>query len=96
MIETPEMQSQLVSAHGMLAIMEVLESRTSRDVTLKLLQIINAVCLLQKGSCRTTLIYLVACEYRYGLPGELLFDWVQAFFFMTFFLAKSVSAAYQS
>ena len=41
--ETPEMQSQLVSAHGMLAILEVLESRTSRDVTLKLLQIVNAV-----------------------------------------------------
>ena len=37
------MQSQLVSAHGMLAILEVLESRTSRDVTLKLLQIVNAV-----------------------------------------------------
>lgn len=43
MHDTPEMQSQLVSAHGMLAILEVLESRTSRDVTLKLLQIINAV-----------------------------------------------------
>ena len=42
-METPEMQSQLVSAHGMLAIMEVLESKTSRDVTLKLLQIVNVV-----------------------------------------------------
>ena len=37
------MQSQLVSAHGMLAIMEVLESRTSRDVTLRLLQIVLTV-----------------------------------------------------
>ena len=37
------MQSQLVSAHGMLAILEVLESRTGRDVTLKLLEIVNAV-----------------------------------------------------
>ena len=37
------MQSQLVSAHGMLAIMEVLESRISREVALKLLQIVNAV-----------------------------------------------------
>ena len=37
------MQSQLVSAHGMLAILEVLESRIARDVALKLLQIINAV-----------------------------------------------------
>lgn len=42
-VETPEMQSQLVSAHGMLAILEVLEGRTSRDVTLKLLQIVNTV-----------------------------------------------------
>ena len=41
------MQSQLVSAHGMLAILEVLESRIARDVALKLLQIINAV----SGSC---------------------------------------------
>lgn len=44
--DTPDMQSQLVSAHGMLAIMEVLESRTSRDVTLRLLQIVNTVSLL--------------------------------------------------
>ena len=45
------MQSQLVSAHGMLAILEVLESRTSRDVTLRLLQIINAVS-LSPAQCR--------------------------------------------
>ena len=38
------MQSQLVSAHGMLAILEVLEAKSSsRDVTTKLLQIINLV-----------------------------------------------------
>ncbi|KAI0351403.1 kinase-like protein [Trametes cingulata] len=47
--DTPEMQSQLVSAHGMLAILEVLESRTSRDVTLKLLQIINALVTADMG-----------------------------------------------
>ncbi|KAI0683103.1 kinase-like protein [Earliella scabrosa] len=47
--ETPEMQSQLVSAHGMLAILEVLESRTSRDVTLKLLQIVNALVTSDMG-----------------------------------------------
>ena len=35
------MQPQLVSSHGMLAILEVLEGRASRDVTLKLLQIVN-------------------------------------------------------
>ena len=42
-LDTPDMQTQLVSAHGMLAIMEVLESRTSRDVNLRLLQIVNTV-----------------------------------------------------
>ncbi|TBU45550.1 kinase-like protein [Dichomitus squalens] len=47
--DTPEMQSQLVSAHGMLAILEVLESRTGRDVTLKLLQIVNALVTTDMG-----------------------------------------------
>ena len=42
-MESPEMESPLASAHGTLAIMEVLESKTSRDVTLKLLQIVNVV-----------------------------------------------------
>ncbi|THU86086.1 kinase-like protein [Dendrothele bispora CBS 962.96] len=41
--ETPEMQTQLVSSHGMLAILEVLEGRCSREVTMKLLQIINVL-----------------------------------------------------
>ncbi len=43
MTESPEMQTQLVSSHGMLAILEVLEGRCSRDVIMKLLQIINLV-----------------------------------------------------
>lgn len=43
MEENPEMQTQLVSSHGMLAILEVLEARRHRDVTMKLLQIINLV-----------------------------------------------------
>ena len=37
------MQSQLVSSHGMLAILEVLEGRAARDVNYKLLQIVNVV-----------------------------------------------------
>ncbi|KAF8957280.1 hypothetical protein BDZ97DRAFT_1924766 [Flammula alnicola] len=41
MTEAPEMQVQLVSSHGMLAILEVLEGRCSREVIMKLLQIIN-------------------------------------------------------
>ncbi|PVF99565.1 hypothetical protein CPB86DRAFT_872615 [Serendipita vermifera] len=39
--ETPEMQDQLVSSHGMLAILEVLESKPSRDVIIRLLEIMN-------------------------------------------------------
>ncbi|KAF5382491.1 hypothetical protein D9615_003043 [Tricholomella constricta] len=41
MDDAPEMQVQLVSSHGMLAILEVLEGKCSRDVIMKLLQIIN-------------------------------------------------------
>lgn len=44
MSDAPEMQGQLVSSHGMLAILEVLEGKSSRDVNMKLLQIINLVC----------------------------------------------------
>ena len=49
--DAPEMQMQLISSHGMLAVLEVLEAKPSRDVILKLLQIINVVraCLV----CRT-------------------------------------------
>lgn len=43
MSDAPEMQGQLVSAHGMLAILEVLEGRGSREVIMRLLQIINLV-----------------------------------------------------
>jgi len=43
MEESPDMQVQLVSAHGMLAILEVLESKPSRDVVMRLLRIINVV-----------------------------------------------------
>jgi len=46
MTDTPDMQVQLVSDHGMLAILEVLEGKCSRDVSLKLLQIINQVRVL--------------------------------------------------
>ncbi|KAI9573496.1 hypothetical protein HD554DRAFT_2013230 [Boletus coccyginus] len=41
MTENPEMLFQLVSSHGMLAILEVLEGKCSRDVLTKLLHIIN-------------------------------------------------------
>lgn len=43
MSDAPEMQVQLVSSHGMLAILEVLEGRCSREVIMRLLQIINTL-----------------------------------------------------
>ncbi|KAF8631040.1 hypothetical protein AX15_002648 [Amanita polypyramis BW_CC] len=39
--DNPDMQVQLVSSHGMLAILEVLEGKCSREVTVGLLQIMN-------------------------------------------------------
>ncbi|KAH7920294.1 hypothetical protein BV22DRAFT_1198990 [Leucogyrophana mollusca] len=49
MADTPEMQVQLVSAHGMLAILEVLEGKCSRDVIMKLLHIVNLLVTADLG-----------------------------------------------
>ncbi|KAF8895111.1 hypothetical protein BD779DRAFT_1497502 [Infundibulicybe gibba] len=49
MNDTPEMQMQLVSSHGMLAILEVLEGKCSRDVIIKLLQMINLLVTVDLG-----------------------------------------------
>ena len=47
LVDVPEMQRQLVSAHGMLAILEVLEGKSSsRDIIIKLLRIVNLVSFL--------------------------------------------------
>ena len=50
------MQGQMVSSHGLLAILEVLESKPARDVVLRLLQIVNLVCSIHNsfaGFCGT-------------------------------------------
>ncbi|TFY76873.1 hypothetical protein EWM64_g7138, partial [Hericium alpestre] len=49
MSDAPEMQGQLVSSHGMLAILEVLEGRCSRDVVVRLLQIVNLLVTADAG-----------------------------------------------
>ncbi|KAJ7457589.1 hypothetical protein B0H11DRAFT_1818203, partial [Mycena galericulata] len=49
MTDTPEMQLQLVSSHGMLAILEVLEGKCARDVSMRLLQIINLLVTANLG-----------------------------------------------
>lgn len=41
--EAPEMHNQLVSSHGLLAIVDVLEGNPSREVIVKLLRIVNLV-----------------------------------------------------
>jgi len=43
--ESPETKATIISAHGMLPVLEVLENCTKREVILKLLKIMNAVCL---------------------------------------------------
>ncbi|KAI0035206.1 hypothetical protein K488DRAFT_76773 [Vararia minispora EC-137] len=47
--DAPEMHSHLVSSHGMLAILEVLEGRASREVLMRLLQIINLLVTSDAG-----------------------------------------------
>lgn len=41
--ESPETKITIISAHGMLPVLEVLENCTKREVILKLLKIVNAV-----------------------------------------------------
>lgn len=43
--DSPEIKDNIISAHGMLPILEVLESCQRREVILKLLKTVNAVCL---------------------------------------------------
>lgn len=52
------MHEPLVVSHGMLAILEVLEGKHSRDVTLKLLQILNTVCSTPKNSRLHLIVFL--------------------------------------
>jgi hypothetical protein len=59
------MQGQLVSAHGMLAILEVLEGRGSREVIMRLLQIINLVS--TNGVWFLILIFLTGTPVLYCL-----------------------------
>jgi hypothetical protein len=78
MSDAPEMQGQLVSAHGMLAILEVLEGRGSREAVMRLLQIINlvALCVLIDGGYVLTVPRLAAGHGRCQFSGGVLSDWV--------------------
>jgi hypothetical protein len=68
------MQLQLVSSHGMLAILEVLEGKCSRDVTMKLLQILNMVRNSLLSSGMHPQIVCIACHGGPWLLGKLLLD----------------------
>lgn len=71
------MQNQLVSAHGMLAILEVLEAKSSsRDVTTKLLQIINLVRFSFSRIPTSALILHKAGNDRHWLLRKFLSNWV--------------------
>jgi hypothetical protein len=43
LLESPETRNTIIGAHGMLPILEVLETCKKREVILKLLKIVNAV-----------------------------------------------------
>ncbi len=42
--DSPETKNVIISAHGMLPILEVLDTCRRRDVILRLLKIVNTVC----------------------------------------------------
>ena len=78
MTETPEMQFQLVSSHGLLAILEVLESKPSRDVVMNLLKLTNLVWTIENtdGFQFDWLHTLSACDCGPWRFGKFLSYWV--------------------
>jgi hypothetical protein len=42
--ESPELKNVIISSHGMLPILEILEICDRKDVLLRLLKIVNLVC----------------------------------------------------
>lgn len=68
------MHFQLVSSHGMLAILEVLEGKCSRDVTMKLLQILNMVRVAVRCIHYILSTICKACCGRLRVLGEFLPD----------------------
>lgn len=44
-MESPEIKNVIISSHGMLPILEILESMRNREIILNLLKIVNIVSL---------------------------------------------------
>ena len=61
--DAPEMHVQFMSSHGMLAILEVLESRASREVIMRLLQIINLVSSIYDTTHMSVLMVLLLVDF---------------------------------
>ena len=71
-----ELQDHFVFAHGMLAVLEVLEAKPSRDVTLNLLKIVNMVSVgWNRGFDITLILTTTGCDGRLERNGAHLFDW---------------------
>ena len=100
------MQGQLVSAHGMLAILEVLEGRGSREVIMRLLQIINLVstqwgsdffnkygCAVLRADCSAR---SAAGHGRCKLFGGFLPDWVRRLLSIWFRPSNGADPSYGS
>jgi hypothetical protein len=43
LVESPELKSIIISSHGMLPILEILDGSSRNDITLRLLKIVNMV-----------------------------------------------------
>jgi hypothetical protein len=61
--ESPELKSVIISSHGMLPILEILEVSERKDIILRLLKVINLVNLLAcKGSFTNCEDHLRECR----------------------------------
>ncbi|KAF2461474.1 hypothetical protein BDY21DRAFT_418511 [Lineolata rhizophorae] len=75
LLESPDMKTVIISAHGMLPILEVLETKPRRDVVARLLKIVNMIILgnteIQENLCFVGGIPII-CEYsRKTYPSEI-------------------------
>lgn len=48
LLETPELKTVIISSHGLLPILEILEQCDHRQIVLRLLKIVNLVCVRSK------------------------------------------------
>lgn len=75
LLESPDIKNVIISSHGMLPILELLETRPRADVTLRLLKIINTIILdnveIQENLCFVGGIPIVTQFAHKKYPGEI-------------------------